>query len=114
MDMDVVSQGNSPLEAIAMVLEATAAVASDDLLKGRNPLERRAPPEYWEELERFQEGCEPVANLEEFLSRQTAAQRSNLALVVQFKVHVDLVTHRAPESRRISRMPALACQQVAC
>jgi len=112
--MDVISQGNTPLEAVSMVFEATAIVASDDLMKGRNPLDRRAPAEDWEALDRLQEKCESVTNLEEFLSRLSIAENQHLALVVQFKVQVDLRTHQPAESRRISRMPALACQQVAC
>jgi predicted RNase H-like HicB family nuclease len=111
LDMDVVSQGNSPLEAIEMVMEATTMVAADDLLKGRNPLDRRAPREEWLELARLQEKCQPVENLDKFLAEQKG---QGLCLVLQFTVAVDLVSHKASEPRRVRGVPALACQQAAC
>jgi predicted RNase H-like HicB family nuclease len=48
LEFDVVSQGNSMMEALEMVFEATQAVICDDLNDGRDPIVARntAPDEY--------------------------------------------------------------------
>jgi predicted RNase H-like HicB family nuclease len=50
LDFDVVSQGNSPDEALKMTMEATEMVVADDLDASRDPLERRAPERYFASL----------------------------------------------------------------
>lgn len=50
LDLHVVTQGASLGHALEMALEATRIVLDADAESGRNPLERRAPPEYWEKL----------------------------------------------------------------
>jgi predicted RNase H-like HicB family nuclease len=50
LELDVVSQGNSPEQAIEMVAEACAMVVVEDIAHGRDPLSRRAPDEFWTEL----------------------------------------------------------------
>src|SRR5580693_956433 len=47
LDFDVVTQSHDVESAFAMAAEAVASVLVDDLLAGRNPLERRAPEECW-------------------------------------------------------------------
>jgi len=49
LNLDLVSQGNSPEHAIQMIFEATAQVVADDLRSGQDPAGRRpAPKELWE------------------------------------------------------------------
>lgn len=50
LDFDVVSQGRSLKHAAEMVAEACAMVASEDVLTGREPLHRRAPQEFYDDL----------------------------------------------------------------
>lgn len=48
LDLDVVTMGNSFTHAVHMLVEAIAIVVSDDIQNGRNPFDRKAPPEDWE------------------------------------------------------------------
>lgn len=50
LEFDVVSQGDSVEQALRMGLEASVMVALEDLNSGRNPLERRAPENFFGEL----------------------------------------------------------------
>lgn len=50
LDFDVVTYGNSLEHSLKMLLEATAMVICDDLERGADPSERRAPEEYWQRL----------------------------------------------------------------
>lgn len=50
LDIDVISQGSSLPHAMQMIEQAIGMTLIDDLGRGRNPLERSAPKEYWDEL----------------------------------------------------------------
>ena len=50
LELDVVSQGTSLKHAMAMLSEACFMTVCDDLLSARDPLDRRAPDEYWKAL----------------------------------------------------------------
>jgi predicted RNase H-like HicB family nuclease len=50
LDLDVVTQGESIPHAITMGVEACQMVLEDDLGEGRDPLDRRAPNDYWDEM----------------------------------------------------------------
>lgn len=50
LDLDVVTQGNSISHAFTMAQEAVCMVVAEDMSEGRDPLERRAPDEFWAEL----------------------------------------------------------------
>lgn len=50
LDFDVISQGDSPHDAIDSVNEAVAMTVVDDLHHGLDPSERRAPAEFWDRL----------------------------------------------------------------
>jgi predicted RNase H-like HicB family nuclease len=50
LDLDVITQGNSLSHAVQMMSEAIGMTLVDDLQAGRNPTERRAPKEYWDEV----------------------------------------------------------------
>jgi hypothetical protein len=55
LDLDVVSQGSSLADAYKMAVEASLLVLRDDLSRGADPLIRRAPQEFWSELEKIQD-----------------------------------------------------------
>lgn len=50
LELDVVSQGSSPTDALEMVGEASAMLLIDDLNEELDPLDRRAPEECWDHL----------------------------------------------------------------
>lgn len=50
LDLDVISQGNDPHDAIESVTEAITMTVMDDLHHGLDPTGRRAPAEFWERL----------------------------------------------------------------
>lgn len=52
-DFDVMSMGDAPMHAFDMVREAVALCLMDDLNRGLDPHERRAPDEAWEPLLRL-------------------------------------------------------------
>jgi predicted RNase H-like HicB family nuclease len=52
LNFDVISQGDTPQEALASLREAVAMTVVDDLENGADPAERSAPTELWERLER--------------------------------------------------------------
>jgi predicted RNase H-like HicB family nuclease len=53
LELDVVSQGSSLQQALDMVTEACLMVIGDDLAAARDPLSRRAPDRFWEEMYRL-------------------------------------------------------------
>ena len=50
LELDVISQGDSPQGAIDAVAEAAAMTVVDDLQRNADLSERRAPSEFWERL----------------------------------------------------------------
>jgi predicted RNase H-like HicB family nuclease len=52
LNFDVISQGDTPQEALASLREAVAMTVVDDLENGADPAERSAPTELWDRLER--------------------------------------------------------------
>lgn len=50
LDLDVISQGDSPLHAIDSVFEAVRMTVDSDLERGADPFARRAPEENWTDL----------------------------------------------------------------
>lgn len=48
LDLDVMSQGDSIPHAIEMIAEAVNMTLEHDLSTGRDPLDRRAPREFWD------------------------------------------------------------------
>lgn len=50
LDLDVVTQGNSLRHALEMAHEAAQSTILDDLNAGEDPLDRRAPREFWDEM----------------------------------------------------------------
>jgi predicted RNase H-like HicB family nuclease len=50
LEFDVISQGNDARHALEMVSEAIELTVLDDLAIGRDPRDRRAPQEDWDEM----------------------------------------------------------------
>lgn len=64
---DVITYGDSPAHAIAMIQDAVQMVVLDDLNGGHDPSDRAAPAddEYWQRLAQFQRGDETPMTPEE-------------------------------------------------
>lgn len=60
LEFDVFSQGDSLQHAMNMIGEATSMVVLHDLQHGRDPVLRRAPEKYFEQLSRMQTNGERV------------------------------------------------------
>ncbi len=60
LELDVVTQGDSPVHAARMADEAAAMVIAEDIGAGRDPLDRRAPESFWEELYRCLRVSTPI------------------------------------------------------
>jgi len=92
LELDVVSQGTSLKHAAAMLGEACFMTVCDDLMASRDPLERRAPEEYWKALYHIVENGEKVqfAALDDMKVGAAACQ-------VQFKCALLQATARPSE-----------------
>lgn len=83
LDLDVITSGTSLPHALGMILEAAAMTIEEDLNSGRNPLERRAPPEFWQEMERIITGGRPTS-LKEVLSGKERWKALALQVLLRF------------------------------
>ena len=92
LELDVVSQGTSLKHAMSMLSEACFMTVCDDLIASRDPLDRRAPAEYWNELYNIINHGMKVdfASLDETKVHSTACQ-------VQFKFALVPATARTPQ-----------------
>lgn len=88
LDLDVVTQGDSPEHALRMVHEASAMTLSDDLARGAEPTARRAPHEYWRLLSKILHQGQRVQDIQE--AAEIAEKGHDVALIaVQFLLSVD-------------------------
>jgi predicted RNase H-like HicB family nuclease len=60
LDFDVVTQGRSLPHAMVMAREAVMTVVLDDLEHGHDPIDRRAPKEFWTEMYQTLQRSKPV------------------------------------------------------
>lgn len=60
LDVDVVTQGNDPAHALAMVCEAAIIYFGYAIAHGRDPFERQAPDEYWQAFDKALEHGTPI------------------------------------------------------
>jgi predicted RNase H-like HicB family nuclease len=58
LDFDVVAQGRDPHQAFDMASESIGMIVFDDLERGANPRERRAPEQYWQRLSHIVDNAE--------------------------------------------------------
>lgn len=61
-ELDVVTQGRSVGHALEMAAEACTMIVEDDLERGRDSLERRAPLEFWGDLREILRDAEFVGD----------------------------------------------------
>ncbi|HEY3356081.1 MAG TPA: hypothetical protein VGQ83_22705 [Polyangia bacterium] len=76
LELDVVSQGTSVKHAVMMLFEACSMVLADDLGANRDPLERRAPDEFWADLYKAVREGKPadLSKIDESRVRNVAGQ----------------------------------------
>jgi hypothetical protein len=85
LNLDIVSQGNSPEHAYHMIVEAIAITLTDDLTAGRNPFEHSsAPAEYWQRLKEMRDKGKAIPLKEAF-----AAQVKKIAFLMNFEILVE-------------------------
>ena len=86
LDLDVVTQGDSVEHALKMLSEAASMVLSDDIRCGRDPMDRRAPRKYWDQMWKMMRSpaCGKVEDLKTALSRNP----HGLIAQVVFRVNV--------------------------
>ncbi len=110
LDVDVVSQGNSLDHALGMAREALVIVILDELSRGRDPLERRAPDEIFSELYDVLEHGHKISPAE----MQQAGDEGQLTVVAtQFELRFEMVSDRIA-SRWTRRCPVAIAQSLAC
>ena len=97
LELDVVSQGNSLQHTMSMLNEACIIVLGDDLGSGKDPLDRRAPESFWNELYTIiREGEKrDFSTLEENKVRTVASQVEIKLSVVQHEVHSPLIEQQS-------------------
>jgi hypothetical protein len=112
LDFDVVSMGDSLDHALRMVHEASVMVALDDLNKDREPLERRAPPEFFGELYGLFERGEKMSY--EQLREAEEAHRI-VAYATQFELRFERQAGNLDVVARSMRpVPVSIAQQLTC
>jgi predicted RNase H-like HicB family nuclease len=79
LDFDVISQGETPQDAIDAVTEAVAMTVVDDLHSDLDPSERRAPAEFWDRLVHILKHGDQV-KLSEFKGKAFLATQVTLVL----------------------------------
>jgi predicted RNase H-like HicB family nuclease len=82
LDFDVISQGNSPQNAIQSVTEAVAMTVIDDVQNGLDPGERRAPSEFWERLAQVLKHGERV-KISELTGNRKVVVATELTLILE-------------------------------
>lgn len=110
LDFDVVSQGDSPLHALDMVIEAVVMVACDDLNDNREPLLRRAPEEEWERLfavTRHGKALDDPARA--MAEAADAGPNESLAFALNFPLQLEKVAH-ITERVQIKDRPMVALE----
>jgi predicted RNase H-like HicB family nuclease len=109
LETDVVTQGNSIEHVLEMIAEAAQMVVAEDIASGRDPYERRAPQEYWDELYELLRNAEYTD-----LSRITQRDPASISLlaaqiVVRAQVQKEEPSRAFPalwSNRRTSQPPA--------
>lgn len=86
LDVDVVSQGNSPAHAFQMGAEAATLFIFDELDAGREPLCCRAPDEYWDELRKIMKHGERADFDEEWMDGDTSVHMAVQAQMILERV----------------------------
>ena len=99
LNVDVVTQGNSIKQALAMARAAVDETVIDDLDRRADPNKRQAPVAFWTEMFELMKRGRPLARTDE------ATEAETYALVVQVPMFF-YRDHRRHAQRR-SRQPAI-------
>ena len=92
--LDVVTQGDSIEDALAMSLDAVRLVVESDVASGLSPFDRRrAPPERWARRERVLNGPDrkPLAELAPSERPRVVAAAARIAIGIEPEVRVEIV-----------------------
>jgi hypothetical protein len=102
LNIDIVTQGDSIQHALAMAREAVLMVVRDDLIRGRDPLQRRpAPEECWEPLIALHRHGRPLSSFKDQSHVQVAAG------MLKLHVPIDaLPPHARPSEPEVEMLPA--------
>jgi len=96
LNLDLVSQGNSPSDAVRMILEATSIAVIDDMKEGLDPAGRSsAPKDLWDLFARTQQSGTRIAAAD---VDRLAASRT---LVVALIACIHVAEERAEGSDRL-------------
>jgi len=85
LDLDLMSQGTSLQHAFRMLYEAALIAVGSDLLAGLDPLDRRAPDEFWEERQKLLESGRPISLKE----AESLPVGKRLATEMRFSIHIE-------------------------
>jgi len=113
LELDTMSQGNSFEHALEMIFEAIVMVVNDDRLAGREPLERRAPKEFFEELYAVLAHGKKVSMTD--LKKLSNDGKLTALCATQIELH-ERVEERAPTAvPMLTRLfPVFTQQELAC
>lgn len=96
LNLDLVSQGNSPSDAVRMILEATSIAVIDDMKAGLDPAGRSpAPKDLWDLFARTQQSGTRIAAAD--VDRLAASK----SLVVALIAYMHVAEQRAEASDRL-------------
>ncbi|MCL2777752.1 MAG: hypothetical protein FWD73_07080 [Polyangiaceae bacterium] len=114
LEFDTISQGNSFEHALKMIFEAIVMVVHADRLAGREPMERRAPEEFYEELYALLGRGEKVSMAE--LEKLSHEGRITTPCATQIELHARHVENRAQEAvpRLMRQFPVFTQPELAC
>jgi hypothetical protein len=111
LDFDVVTYGDSFRDAFAMARESIEMVVTDDLASGRDPDDRRAPRQFWDELWKKLMPHTVMLPLEEAMRRADVEYVIVQATLTAF---VDGVEEREREPEFDAPVAATPCHVAAC
>lgn len=97
LELDVITQGVSLGHAMDMAVEAIEMVVVDDLKVKRDPLSRRAPQEYFDELRRVLRAGKPVQLTPDQLKHY---RDQSVVLASQLRVVIRRPVASAPKKTR--------------
>jgi len=86
LDFDVVTQGDDLQHALKMAVEASALVVQWDVVAGKDPADRRAPPEDWNKFFDVVTGGQAIAGLESLVDSQIHTLAVQALCLFQFEV----------------------------
>lgn len=106
LDLDVVTQGDNLQHALQMALEAASMVVDWDLQHNADPLDRRAPDEFWDKFHQLVLHGHATEGLD------VASERDVQALALQgvcgFQLRPVELTERLPDPRHAPPAPVAA------